>query len=1108
MPLWPENLVPQAGPRTLRAGIWRWAGLLERISSVSIEQGQRVLLPGETRHVTVDGVVTQADGGLRLYVLDGAVLRPVRLDAGAAARIEVLAEDGNAEPTAVLAALWSEWMRRAATDGKVSALAASPLVPYPHQNRAVYGAMLPQPALRFLLADEPGTGKTIMGGLWLREMQRLGFVNRALIVCPAHLVTKWQEDFERFLGGADSLRRITADTVREHAVGVGHDMWVVSLELAGMNQSVLEAIDPDRAGWDAVVFDEAHRMTPTAAQWHRVGLTLTRTPRVVLMTATPHRGKEWLFRSLMHLVDPSIYPPVALDDDEPDRALRPGPLHFLRRMKEELVDYDGQTRLFKGRRAHNFNVALNLAEQAFYNEALDLVDKYFPTTSVGLAKMVYGKRAASCLYSLAETLRRRRDRMGTMKPPSPDGTVEGDPWDADEGEAAENEVIHAGSEASREEKKAIADLLARLETHNGDETKVISKWPRLVDDCLGVNGITAGNGVQAVVFTEFADTADWLVERLVVKGFSAKRYSGRDLHPVRDQVRSEFAARQFQILVSTDAGNEGIDLQTAHVLVNWDIPWSLVRLEQRMGRIHRVGQTRDVELYNLIATGTREGDAHLRLLENLCNAANELGGKMFDSLSLVAETALSEAGIADIEKFLAKTYESENAGDAVNRAIQSITKDRLRQIHEIARRAEDQLASGLDLAKAISSLHDERLERINPHIVERFLTRISRAGLVKMQRSAIADEGLWHLSAGSMTLPTDFPAARTLVASSGAAKRTAVNSGGAAAGPAVILGPGERAFASLAEAAVDALRPVLYQGGRLHDPNSITDYELFVFEVELTEGGGRRITRWSYLVRVDQTGARAVKWETLANLEPGDRTTKSPHPARVTNAETAGRLALHQDLELQETALTNWRAQARTQLLRLPNDLTDHIRKRDERLAARDSIAKAITDRIGELDAAGTLAAGDLARVGWAHVRGTGIPLDPKEEDSETIAMAHVVHLLSEDGWGVADRHTEKDLGFDLHATRGRDQRCVEVKGIWDSASSAGIRMTGQEVAKAGLLGDDYWLYVVDQCNDGGGTLFHAWRNPAIVFADAAQDVAVVRIPGSALSAAREVVSA
>ena len=122
--------------------------------------------------------------------------------------------------------------------------------------------------------------------------------------------------------------------------------------------------------------------------------------------------------------------------------------------------------------------------------------------------------------------------------------------------------------------------------------------------------------------------------------------------------------------------------------------------------------------------------------------------------------------------------------------------------------------------------------------------------------------------------------------------------------------------------------------------------------------------------------------------------------------------------------------------------------------------------------------------------------------------MVHVKNLLEADGWGVADRHLEKDLGFDLHATRGGKQRCIEVKGVWHSASSAGIRMTGQEVARAGLLGDDYWLYVVDQCHDSVGTLFHHWQNPASVFADATKDVAVVSIPGSALAAAREAVLA
>ncbi len=235
----------------------------------------------------------------------------------------------------------------------------------------MYEAMLPQVGLRFLLADEPGTGKTIMAGRWLREAQRLGFVNRAIIVSPAHLVTKWQADFERFFGGG--LRRITAGTVREEALAATHNRWIVSLNLAAVNQAVYEADHLAGAGFDTVVFDEAHRLTPTAVQYHRVGrMPAHNTKRALLTTATPHRGSERLFRSLMHLVDPEVFPEPSEADSDASQQLRPGPLHFLRRMKEEIVDLDGATKLFKPREARNVPVPLNASERAFYRVQIAL----------------------------------------------------------------------------------------------------------------------------------------------------------------------------------------------------------------------------------------------------------------------------------------------------------------------------------------------------------------------------------------------------------------------------------------------------------------------------------------------------------------------------------------------------------------------------------------------------------------------------------------------------------------------------------------------------------------------------------------------------------------
>lgn len=576
----------------------------------------------------------EGSGWTLFLVEDGGAIHEVSVPDGDGETVRPVAADGGGDSARVLAGMWTRWMAAAATNAESSAIVSTQLRPYAHQTTAVYGAMLPQPLLRFLLADEAGTGKTIMAGLYLREMQRQRLVRRAIVVCPANLATKWVDDFRRFLGGG--LRQLTSNTVREDAVGA-HDLWVVSLELAAVNPTVQEAIRPDKAGWDLVIFDEAHRLTPTATSFHQVGRLLAKnTPRALLMTATPHRGKEWLFRHLLHLVDPEVYPDPGDDPNLPMPALRPGPTHFLRRMKEDLVDYDGKTRLFKGRTAANHRVPLSTLEFGYYQAALEMVDRYFQPVARPLARMVYGKRAASSLWALAETLRRRHELMGAMS--GAEAALESDRGgEGEEGDTDEARVVHADSASSRAERAAIKVLIEQILGTLSDTGWRPSKWRRLTEDCLGARGVRPGGEEQAVVFTEYADSAEWITRRLREAGYTAQMYSGRQKTAERDGVRRDFMDGAFQIIVTTDAGNEGIDLQAAQVLVNYDIPWSLVRLEQRMGRIHRVGQGRDVFLHNLIAADTREGETLLTLLDNFVAAANELGGQMFDSLSAVAE---------------------------------------------------------------------------------------------------------------------------------------------------------------------------------------------------------------------------------------------------------------------------------------------------------------------------------------------------------------------------------------------------------------------------------------------------------------------------------------
>ena len=1057
-------------------------------------------LPG---YVRIE-LATPTGDGWQLFVeeLTGH-FQKIDLTSEQAAACETLAEDGEADPKAVLAGLWTAWMRAASAGARSAALASSPLTPYAHQMNAVYGAMLPQPNLRFLLADEPGTGKTIMAGLYLREMQRLGFIRRALVVVPAHLVTKWQRDFERFFGGG--LRPITAQTVREHALETDHDLWIVSLDLAAVNPAVQAAIHPDRAGWDAVVIDEAHRLTPTAASYYQAGeLLALNTPRALLMTATPHRGKEWLFRALLHLVDPDVYPSVTLNE-EPHHAAKPGRVHFLRRMKEDLVDFDGVTKLFKGRRATNEAVPLNSTEAGFYADALELVDRFFPANAVQLARMVYGKRAASSLFALAETLRRRRDGMGSAMPAA--AALDADPDGDDPARADEAMVIFESSKSAKQERKEINAVLGRLDPLVRDPDLPVSKWDPLVLSCLGVNGIKPGTGEQAVVFTEYADTADWLVRTLKAGGFTARRYSGRDPHPVRDDTRDAFARGEFQVLVSTDAGNEGIDLQTAHVLVNWDIPWSLVRLEQRMGRIHRIGQTRDVELYNLIATETREGDVLEVLLKNFVTAANRLDGRMFDSLSLVGEVVgLTEDRLTEV---LAGAFGDDQQRAQALSAVQAVTAARLEDAAKQAAAQEAALRSAVDVASAVAALHDDELDAINPAIVEAFLGRVADGGIARVAPHA-AGEGIFTLTLPiGESLPREFaPAGRprpgrtAVVATSGAAL-AAARKAGADVSDVISLGPSEPPFQSLVALCAERLAPAMFRGGALVDETSSTDYDLFSFRADVEEAGGRRKGIWSCLIRVDSAGARPARWELLANLRPGPIGGGPPHPARARDASTCAGTAAEEEQDRRAHALDAWLGMADRELKRLPDQLTEGIADRATRIAERRRLEETTARRLVELRQMSQVTIATPAQVTWAHISAAAPPLKPTEKDSERISMAHVAALLREQGFSVADVHTE-NRGYDLHGTRGRDQRLVEVKGVWLAASSEGISMTGNEVLMAAQHVRDYWLFVVDQCHDGNGTLYGAYPDPLGTFGGLSTRSVIVHVPGSALKAARE----
>jgi Helicase conserved C-terminal domain/Domain of unknown function (DUF3883) len=696
------------------------------------------------------------------------------------------------------------------------------------------------------------------------------------------------------------------------------------------------------------------------------------------------------------------------------------------------------------------------------------------------------------LHALAETLHRRYAHMGELSEVEAALIAENESQ-GDDAEIDEAKIINTGSVSSRAERAAIKALVEQIGATVNDADWLPSKWKKLTADCLAENGIRPGNCEQAVVFTEYADSAEWIAARLGSDGFSSQVYSGRQSKADRDEIRKAFMRGEFQIIVTTDAGNEGIDLQAAHVLVNYDIPWSLVKLEQRMGRIHRVGQERDVFLYNLVATDTREGDTLLRLLDNFVTAANELHGQMFDSLSAVAEIT----GV-DYDRWLTDLYGNDEAKrQSAIEAAQAVRAQELARVARQVRDNERRLASQVDAVAALTLLQRDLFARINPAIVEAYMDRLAAAEVLNVAPTA-AGAGFRQITLAQGQFPTSLGGGRgTHVATSGEAVREAEHS--IDVGNTVILGPGEQAFSDLIELAEHDLAQDLYQSGAAEDPTSLTPYDLYVYEATMTEGDGRRSSAWASLIKVDDSGsARPVRWETLANLVPTADPGTAPHLAREVRAGEAANDVASETVGAHRRVLSDWFAQARRDLQNLPLSLTDEIDDRDARLELRRKLQTQTDARINGLERLTEVQLSAPRLVGRMRVIGAADAHRQDEIDSEVVSMRHVQNLLTDDGWVVEDVHTE-GRGYDLEARRNSRVRLIEVKGVLDNAASNGIRMTGEEVLIATQHRHNYWLYVVDQCANGAGRFFGAYEDPATLFSTDMSGTAIFRVPGSSL---------
>ena len=1057
-----------------------------------VAEGDRVVVAGRT--VTVETVKGERDGAVDLIVESEEGLERLTVSRKELVDGRRPSNDGRGNPTAAIAALWARWMQWATPRIRSSVTATRPLTPYAHQDEAVFVHMLPQPRLRFLLADEPGTGKTIMAGMYLVEARRQGLVRgKTLIVPPAHLVSKWIADLRR-LFGVESERLTSEVALSPRPLRPDVDVWVVSLDLFTHNPDALRKAAGEDASWSLLVFDEAHRLTPTSSYLDAAWQAARRAHHLLLLTATPHRGKEWFFRHLLHLLDPQVYAePDKRQAEQEAGRLTPGQVHFLRRMKEQLVDNDGH-RLFPPRHAETRTVELGARERDCYEAVMDYVDAWYADAAT-LARTIYGKRAGSSVHAAVETLQRRREALeesqqGRTDRPSPiDFDRDRRGLDDDEAwEAAEDSVVHAVSRDRRGEVAALEGVLAQLrEWLAGGEPA--AKWQRL-QDLMANHRITPG-GEQLLIFTEYADTAHWLAGLLRRAGYSVDTLSGAVGHADRDDLQDRFLRGDFQVLVSTDAGGEGIDLQSANVMVDWDIPWSLVRLEQRAGRLHRIGQHREVFIYHLVAPDTREGRVQQVVLENLDAASSALAGRIFD----VLDAAVAESGF-DYTRALVDAQRSPNGAEQVLPRVPS--GEQLARGAQAASEQQDRLASTPDVDEALARFAADRVEAVNPVMVEGFLRQLAAA------------DG-WHVGPGPAEhiVTVAAPAGgrlsealgegtSSLVAVSADAVAAARENGADIRGVAT-LGPTERAFQRLVELGVEEHGEHLRRGAAAVDRASLTSYTLLVFvaEVDSFDGSERSRRTLPLAVRHSAQGAVSVAWESVANLEPAERPVSRPTPAARHEALAEAQRVCEREETRERQRRSEWADRHRHALDELETRWTQQIRSLDED-ARREARRRFQEDKTARLRELGDLAAVSVSApqlVGWVHVEGAGrveeLGYDP---DSEQLAVATVVDELERTGFDVDDRQTA-GLGYDLLAVRrrGREQRLIEVKGQLHGLSS--VTLESHEWGQAMQRGGEYWLYVVTGCAEqptvsvrlqdpagrvsGGPTLIERFEIPA-----------------------------
>jgi superfamily II DNA or RNA helicase len=657
-------------------------------------------------------------------------------------------------------------IRMAARFDPMLAVNSSDLEPLPHQIQAVYGELLERAPLRFVLADDPGAGKTIMAGLYVKELMLRGDLERCMVVAPGGLVEQWQEELlDKFGLRFELLTREMVAAELDQNVFAHHPLLIVRMDQLSRSEELQDQLK--QCDWDLIVVDEAHRMSARyttgdelrKTKRYQLGELLGRhTRHLLLMTATPHAGNEADFQLFMALLDADRFEGKyreGVSSSDTDGLMR-------RMVKEELLTFEGKP-LFPERRAYTVPYELSPPERdlyecvtAYVREQMGKADQLAKHgqaqrgSTVGFALTVLQRRLASSPEAILKSLERRHVRLQkTRHEMVNQGPAEGqlklklstllhknideddlDELPSSEIEDLEDDVVDSATAAQSlaeldKEIAILADLIevARRVRHSATDTK----WTELSELLQGNELIRDADGSprKLIIFTEHKDTLDYLVNR--IRGLLGRDEAVEYIHGgvPRDQrrrVKELFTQdKDCRVLVATDAAGEGLNLQRAYLMVNYDLPWNPNRIEQRFGRIHRIGQTEVCHLWNLVAQDTREGAVFVRLLDKMEKQRKAYKGKVFDVLGEVFDDCPLRTLLKDAIQY----GDRPEVRDRLNKIIDASVGDGLDRL--MAERALTHHAmADTDVAQWRLRMEEARARRLQPHYIRAFFLEAFR----------------------------------------------------------------------------------------------------------------------------------------------------------------------------------------------------------------------------------------------------------------------------------------------------------------------------------------------------------------------------------------------